>query len=326
MNRKLLVILALIAIVGIVAYLRGGGEFDWKLFFGSFRNVQMGWLVASIVATFLTYWMRAVRWKVLLGPLQAIGMDALMSATLIGFSAIYILGRAGELVRPVWLTKRERVPLSASVATILVERFLDSLMLVLFFAGTLLVVQLPPAAHASGPMDLMKRVAWVLVISSVGVLVALFFFRSNIDRIVDFIPFRRIGSLLHNFAQGLSFLQDGRSFGLTLVHSLILWILIALQFWFMMLGMNFDFSLAAATLVMVGAAIGSIAQIPGVGGGFQAGLIFCLGTFFAVPAEKSAAASLIAWVLSIVPTVGIAAVYMLISGLTIKDIRGLETT
>ena len=326
MNRKLLVILALIGIVGIVAYLRGGGEFDWKLFFGSFRNVQMGWLVASIVATFLTYWMRAVRWKVLLGPLQAISMDALMSATLIGFSAIYILGRAGELVRPVWLTKRERVPLSASVATILVERFLDSLMLVLFFAGTLLVIQLPPAAHASGPMDLMKRVAWVLVISSAGILVALFFFRSNIDRIVDFIPFQRIGSMLHNFAQGLSFLQERRSFGLTLLHSLILWILIALQFWFMMLGMNFDFSLAAATLVMVGAAIGSIAQIPGVGGGFQAGLIFCLGTFFAVPAEKSAAASLIAWVLSIAPTVGIAAVYMLISGLTIKDIRGLETT
>jgi len=131
---------------------------------------------------------------------------------------------------------------------------------------------------------------------------------------------------LHSFAQGLSFLKEGRSFGLTLLHSLILWILIALQFWFMMLGMKFDLSFAAATLVMVGAAIGSIAQIPGVGGGFQAGLIFCLGTFFAVPAEKSAAASLIAWVLSIAPTVGIAAVYMLISGLSIKDIRGLETT
>jgi uncharacterized protein (TIRG00374 family) len=326
MNRKLLVILALIVIVGIVAYLRGGGEFDWKLFFASFRNVQMGWLVASIVATFLTYWMRAVRWQVLLDPLKVISLNALMNATLIGFSAIYILGRAGELVRPVWLTKQEQVPLSASVATILVERFLDSLMLVLFFAATLLVIHLPPAAHAAGPMDLMKRVAWVLVISSVGIMVALFFFRSNIDRIVDFIPFQKIGSLLHNFAQGLSFLQERRSFGLTLLHSLILWILIALQFWFMMLGMNFDLSFAAATLVMVGAAIGSIAQIPGVGGGFQAGLIFCLGTFFAVPAEKSAAASLIAWVLSIAPTVGIAAVYMLISGLSIKDIRGLETT
>src|SRR3954462_4717979 len=98
MNRKLLVILVLIAIGGIVAYLRGGWEFDWQLFFSSFRNVQTGWLGASIVATFLTYWIRAVRWQVLLDPLKAISLNALMTATLIGFSAIYILGRAGELV------------------------------------------------------------------------------------------------------------------------------------------------------------------------------------------------------------------------------------
>src|SRR5207302_11180054 len=118
-------------------------------------------------------------------------------------------------------------------------------------------------------------------------------------------------SILHNFAQGLSFLKGGRSLGLTLIHSVVLWLVIALQFWFMMLGMKFQLSFAAATLVMVGAAIGSIAQVPGIGGGFQAGLIFCLGTFFAIPAEKSAAASLVAWIFSIVPTVAIAGVYML---------------
>ena len=48
--------------------------------------------------------------------------------------------------------------------------------------------------------------------------------------------------------------------------------------------MNFHFSFAAATLVMVGAAIGSIAQIPGIGGGFQAGYVFCMTTFFMVSA------------------------------------------
>jgi hypothetical protein len=52
------------------------------------------------------------------------------------------------------------------------------------------------------------------------------------------------------------------------------------QFWFMLLGMNFRFSIAAATLVMVGAAVGSVAQLPGIGGGFQALYIFCMTTFF----------------------------------------------
>ncbi len=320
MNRKLLVIIVLFAIVGIVAYESGGWKFDWRLFLSSFRGLHIGWLIASIVVTLGTYVSRAIRWQVLLDPLKKIHLHTLMTATLVGFSAIYILGRAGELLRPVWLTRKERVPLSASVAAILVERFLDSLMLVIFFAGALLVVELPAAAHAAALLEQMKRAAWLLVIGSIGVMIGMFVFRSNIDHIVDFIPFRRVGRLLHNFAQGLSFLRGPRSFGIVLFHSLVLWILIALQFWFMMLGMNFEFTFAESSLVMVGVAIGSILQIPGVGGGFQAALIFCLGTLFAVPAEKSAAASLIAWVLSVAPTIGIAALYMLATGLSFKDI------
>src|SRR5438045_956649 len=103
MNRKLLVILVLIVLGMIVAYRSQGWEFDWRLFFSSFRDVQMGWLAASVVATFATYLIRAVRWQVLLDPLKEISLNALMIATLVGFSAIYLLGRAGEAVRPVWL-------------------------------------------------------------------------------------------------------------------------------------------------------------------------------------------------------------------------------
>src|SRR2546430_16702477 len=121
MNRKLLLILALIVIVSIVAYRYIGGEFDWRLFFSSFRDVQIGWLAASIVATFGTYLIRAIRWQVLLEPLKAIDIRTLMTATLVGFAAIYVIGRAGELVRPVWLAQRERIPISASAAPLIRE-------------------------------------------------------------------------------------------------------------------------------------------------------------------------------------------------------------
>jgi uncharacterized membrane protein YbhN (UPF0104 family) len=95
--------------------------------------------------------------------------------------------------------------------------------------------------------------------------------------------------LLRNFSEGLSFLDQTRSFSLALVHSVVVWTVIVLQFWFMLLGMNFHFSVSAATLVMVGAAIGSVAQIPGIGGGFQAGYVFCMTTFFIVPPEQAIA-------------------------------------
>src|SRR5207244_3729293 len=105
------------------------------------------WLAASIVATILTYVARAFRWQVLLNPLKEVPMGPLISTNFLGFSAIYLFGRPGELVRPLWLTRREQIPLTASVATIIVERVLDSVMIIALFGLALLLVQLPSGAE-----------------------------------------------------------------------------------------------------------------------------------------------------------------------------------
>jgi len=319
MSRKSLFFLCLAGIAAYLIYKLSTWDFDWSLFLSSLWNIKPGWLAASILATLLTYVARAFRWQILLNPLKSIRMGPLISTNILGFSAIYLLGRPGELVRPLWLTQREHVPLTASVATIVVERVLDTLLIIALFGSALLMVELPSTA---GPtVALMKSTAWVMVGGSFGAMVFLFFFRSNINRIVRFVPFAKVVSLLKNFAEGLSFLDRTRSFGLALAHSVFVWVVIMLQFWFMLLGMKFDFSLPAATLIMVGAAVGSIAQVPGIGGGFQAGYIFCMTTFFNVPAEQAFATSLIAWVSSYVPTVIAGGVYMISHGLSLKDLR-----
>jgi uncharacterized membrane protein YbhN (UPF0104 family) len=135
------------------------------------------------------------------------------------------------------------------------------------------------------------------------------------------IPFCRIASWADSFLQGLSFLRDGRSLALVALQSALLWIAIALQFWFMLLGMNFTFSAGEATLVMVGAAIGSIAQIPGIGGGFQAGYVFCMTALLRVPLEQAIATALIAWVFSFVPTFLITPLFMLGQDFSLKDLK-----
>ena len=318
MNRKLLVLLIL-AVVAVVLYRMAGVDFDWSLFVSSIWAVQPGIFVISMLMTFATYVCRAFRWQVLLNPLKRLRIGPLFSATMLGFTGIFILGRAGEFIRPLWITRREQIPLTASLATIIVERFFDVLMLIVLFGASLLLVQVP--ASASGAIALMKDAAWFMVASSVAAIIALFFFRSNVDRIVRYIPFAGIGSLLKSFSEGLSFLQSGSSLFLVIVHSVAVWTTIVLQFWFMLIGMNFNFPLEVATLVMVGAAIGSVAQIPGIGGGFQAGYVFCMTTFFGVPAEQAIATSLLAWVSSNIPTVAASSIYMISQGLSLKDLR-----
>src|SRR5215510_485241 len=219
MSRKSLFFLCLAVVAVILAYKFMDWNFDWSLFASSLWNVQPFWLGASIIATLLTYVARAFRWQVLLNPLKPVRMGPLISTNVLGFSAIYLLGRAGELVRPLWLTRCEQIPLSASVATIIVERFLDTLMIIALFGWALLLVELPSAAEHT--VALMKNTAWMMVASSIAVLVALFFFRANVERIVRYVHIARLASLLKSFSQGLSFLDRGRSFGLVIAHSIL---------------------------------------------------------------------------------------------------------
>jgi glycosyltransferase 2 family protein len=322
-SRKLLVLLALCLVGAIVAYRVWGLDFNWTLFLSSLKSMNPAWLAASIALTMATYWFRAIRWQVLLQPLKAVRLLPLFSITVIGFSAIFVLGRAGEVARPFWLARREKVALTGSVATIVVERFLDAIMLIVAFVLALFTAEIP--STSSPTLILLKNAAWIIAAIAVGAMITLFVLRSNAAWIVGKIPFRRVASLMDSFFQGLSFLQNGRSLALVLAQSTGLWILIALQFWFMLLGMNFSFSAASATLVMVGAGIGSIAQIPAIGGGFQAGYVFCMTAFLKVPLEQAVATSLIAAAVSFVPTIAISFVFMAAQGFSMRDLKTRES-
>jgi len=319
MSRKWFIFLVLCVIAAIVAYRAAGWEFDWTIFFSTIRNIHWGWLILSLIVTFLTLLIRALRWQDLLDPIKKLGFGPIFTTTVMGFSAIFLLGRAGELVRPLWLARREKISVSASFATIVVERFLDSTMLIGMFAWALLTVKV--SSESTHELALMKDAAWYIVVVSAAAIALLFLLRFNVELVVRYIPFQKVASLVENFGHGLSFLQSGRSFALVVFHSVVMWILIALQAWLTLKGMNFTLPFAATTLVMVGAAIGSVAQIPGIGGGFQVAFAFCMTKFFHVPAEAALSAAMIGYLTNNLPTLGATIPCMLKDGLTIKEIR-----
>src|SRR5262245_58668672 len=108
MKRTIVVAAVAVAFVAAAIYVLTSG-FDFSLFVASLWEINPWWMTASIVVSLLTYLFRAYRWRVLLRPVREVAIRPLLEATLIGFSAIFILGRAGEVARPVWLTRRENV-------------------------------------------------------------------------------------------------------------------------------------------------------------------------------------------------------------------------
>src|SRR5215204_5830813 len=115
------------------------GRADWRL------------IALAVVVVWATYLLRAFRWKTLLRPLapEASVREA-FAATTVGFGAIFLLGRAGEVVRPAFLPLRDRnVRPGAAFVTIAVERLCDIAAVILLFAANLLFLRLPGADEAT---------------------------------------------------------------------------------------------------------------------------------------------------------------------------------
>src|SRR5262249_30323279 len=144
------------------------------------------------------------------------------STTILGFSAIFLLGRAGELVRPIWIAWREKLSITAFFATIIVERFIDFTMVIAVFAWALLTVDV--SLESTKVLAMMKHAAWFIAAGFAGAIAFLFILRSNVDRVVRLIPFPRLAALLKDFGHGLTFLKSGRSLALIVFHSVLMWI------------------------------------------------------------------------------------------------------
>ena len=127
-----------------------GRNLDWVEVVARFATPIPYLLIAAVLIISLAYFFRAFRWGALLKPLSAARFSDLFAATTIGFSGVFLIGRAGEFVRPVVLSMRDpRVRPSASLVTIVVERIYDMTAVALMFAINLIWFKPPSALDVS---------------------------------------------------------------------------------------------------------------------------------------------------------------------------------
>src|SRR4029079_15423000 len=139
-----------------------GRNLDWVEVRRSVSDADPYLLAAAILVISAAYFLRAFRWGALLKPLSAARFSDLFAATTIGFSAVFLLGRAGEFIRPVVLSVRDpRVRPSASIVTIVVERIYDMSAVALMFAINLIWFKPPFAVDI--PFDRIRNAGWGLL-------------------------------------------------------------------------------------------------------------------------------------------------------------------
>lgn len=290
-------------------------------------------MLLSLVPLFGTYYGRALRWAVMLRPLKPHpSVRNLISATLIGFTAITLFGRPGELIRPYLIAKKEQVSMSSQLATLLLERLFDLLMALLLFGFALARVR--ASGMAAGP-----RLTWILAVGGkfvavvgLALLIVLLSFRHFAEparrRITDalrFLPehqFTRVEKLVGAFAQGVESTRSDGALLLVLLYSMLEWVLIVACYWcivesFSGLTLTFVDVIILLGFVSFGAAV----QLPGIGGGVQVASILVLTELFAVRLEVATFFAFMAWILTFVAIVPFGLLVALRDGLEWHSLR-----
>jgi glycosyltransferase 2 family protein len=147
LGKHLKFILLLLLMLALFWYF--GRNLDWQQVRAGLAKANPLYLGLAFAGICIGYFVRAVRWQVLLRPVTNARIRDLFATTTVGFAAILMVGRAGEIVRPMWLPMRDRrIRPSAALVTIFIERILDLASLMAFFSISLIWFRNPPGHEA----------------------------------------------------------------------------------------------------------------------------------------------------------------------------------
>ncbi len=301
------------------------------------RGLRWWWVAAASAAGIAGYFGRALRWRVLMRPVKAApSLWNLFSATVIGFSAITLLGRPGEFVRPYLIAAKEKVPASSQMAALLLERIYDVLIVLAIFGFALSRVRRSGARLGPALSWVFATGGWFVALLSIAVLGLLIAFRhysgamrQRILRALSALPERhlkRADRLITAFVQGMESTKSPKAVLLVVCYTVFEWATIAATVFCVMraFGRALDFGWLDVLIFLGFLAFGAVVQIPGVGGGMQVIAVVVLTQLFRVPLEVSTSVALVLWIISFVVVVPIGLALALHEGVRWRTLKQLE--
>ena len=288
------------------------------------KQANYWWLLPGVAIYFLGVWVRSWRWHYLLRPIKSISTLRLFPITCIGYMGNNIYpARMGEVLRAVILKRHEGVAISASLATIIIERIFDGVVMLMFIFVNL--SELARLTSSSGFVGSIQNVALVGTGIFVGALIAFLLAAMFPERTVSIVqwiverivPNRyrgKVMGLVERFLQGTGSLRSPRDVLMVFLTSVVIWLFETGKYWFLMHA--FPFEVTFFTLMLMNGIVNlatTIPSAPGYIGTFDAPGIAVL-TAYGVDKATAAAYTLVLHVALWLPITALGAYYLLREG------------
>jgi uncharacterized protein (TIRG00374 family) len=312
-----------------------GRDLNWTEVGHAVSNSDPYLLSAAVLIICMAYFIRAFRWGALLKPLQPARFADLFAATAIGFSGVFVVGRAGEFVRPVVLSMRDpQVRPSASLVTILVERIYDMTAVALMFAINLIWFKPPFALGLS--FDRVRMAGLGLLAATLVGIGFLMWFRKQSARVIGFLERlflrwrffpQRLAKLilrvLEQLARALRVLVNLFELAETIGWTALLWFGIAAANLLVMRAFHLPVGLSGTIFVLGWSLVGSLVPTPGgAAGAFHAATAAGL-LFLGVKTETAAALSIVLHLVDFGPALLFGLFYVIRGDLSLSRLRAL---
>jgi glycosyltransferase 2 family protein len=313
-RKRILASVVVFLILAVLVYLqyRHWRTFDWGTFWSQTHRINKWHVLHGIALIYIGYLLRAIRWKIFLRPVKPnTKIRDLVSPTLIGFTGLALLGRAGEFIRPYLIARRTDLPFSSQLAVWAVERIFDvGAFAVLIVLAIFLPSALPSIPHPEY-YTRFREAGFLLIAVVGGLAIAAVVIGRKGEAVAKWVEFRfahlssnlghKLAQKVREFGMGLNTIHGPWSMLWVTLVSVGMWYIIALAYQEVTHSYGVDaleIPVSQLLILMGSSMVGSMLQLPAVGGGSQMATIATLSSVFDVPPEMAASCGILLWLVT----------------------------
>jgi uncharacterized protein (TIRG00374 family) len=299
------------------------------------RTVRPWALALAFGSTLSTYLLRAYRWQYLLQPIGRTHFALAFRTTVIGFAANTVLpARVGEVLRPYLLARRENLSVSATFATIILERLLDLLTVLLLFGLFVLLFDKGVSTLDPKTFTAVKWGGLAFGGASVAAFLVIAFLSRRpglvtviVQGIARLLPARfseAFQHIAHAFVEGLAVTREPSRLVGAVALSIPLWVSIASGIWFVTVAFNMTIPFTGSFLITALLAVGVAVPTPGAVGGFHEAFRIGVTNFYGIANDRAVAGAIVLHAISFIPVTLLGSWFMFRDGLSFAGVQHIR--
>lgn len=300
---------------------------------GQIQRARIDLLALSMLPLAMTYVARSVRWQYLLDPIGPTQFANAFRTTVIGFAAMALLpARLGDVLRPYLLARREGFRVAATMATVVMERVIDLVTVLVLLAVYVLAL----GGRETVPERLLRPVeasASLAAVAAVMLLAAMWTLATHPERIARLVlrterilPVRvahTLSSLARTFSEGFAVAREARALTFAVGWSFAVWVGISAHVWLVTRAFDIAMPFGGTFLLTALLVIGVAMPTPGGVGGYHAMYRLGVTAFFGASSDAAVGAAIVAHATSLAPVVVLGLIFMLQDGLNVASLQQL---